>query len=345
MATTSQSWWPTGSSVDVSVLPAGSVPMDNELVELAAAACARGLAPLPAISPGEARERIIAGNRLCAAGPEIDSVEDLEIPVADDAITVRIYRHGTVELGTLVYFHGGGWVTGGLGYADELLRFLARDTGLKVMSVDYRLAPEHPFPRPLEDAYSALVWASQHLAVNDFLAVGGDSAGGNLAAACAVRARDENGPQLGLQVLLYPVVDHDFTRPSYEACATSFPLGRADLEYCFAQYVPDVPQRNLPTVSPLRVPEKAGLPPALVVVAGHDPLHDEGIAHAAQLEEAGVPVSLLEYPALCHGFLRFTGAAEACRAARDQVTATLGCLVNEISGRSAALASQMSPES
>jgi acetyl esterase len=303
--------------------------MDDELVQLAAAGRARGLAPLPAISAAEARARIAAGNRLCAAGPEIDSVEDLRIPAGDDSIELRVYRHGTAPLGTLVYFHGGGWVTGDLEYADELLRFLASDTGLTVVSVDYRLAPEHPFPIPLEDARAALTWTSRHLAEDGMLIVGGDSAGGNLAAACVHRAQDEHRPRIDLQVLIYPVVDSDFTRPSYDACATSFPLGRADLEYCFSQYVPDVTQRDLPLVAPLRAPELDGLPPALVVVAGHDPLHDEGVAYATRMAEAGPGARLLEFPALCHGFLRFTGASGACATARDVVTTALRDLVEE----------------
>lgn len=298
--------------------------MDVELVRLAAAGRARGLAPLPAISPSEARERIVAGNRLCAGGPELNRVEDVEIPVRDGTITVRVYSDASAPGATLVYLHGGGWITGDLGYSDELLRFLVKDgAGLTVVSVDYRLAPEYPFPTPLDDAYTALVWASEHVAGTGLLAVGGDSAGGNLAAACAVRARDEDGPRLALQVLVYPVLDHDFGTPSYNACASSFPLGRADLEYCFDQYVPEVDRRNSPEVSPGRLPDLRGLPEAVAVVAGHDPLHDEGVEYAARLMAAGAPVALLDYPELCHGFLRFTGAAEACVVARDELTAAV----------------------
>lgn len=309
---------------------AAAVPMDAELQQLASAGRARKLAPLPAITPDEARERIVAGNRLCAAGPEIDSVEDVAVQVKDGEINVRVYRHGN-PLATLVYFHGGGWITGDLGYSDELLRFLARDTGLTVVSVDYRLAPEHPYPTPLEDAYTALLWAADTVAGKDgHLVIGGDSAGGNLAAACAIRARNEDGPALALQVLLYPVLDHDFTQLSYDLCATSFPLGRADLEHCWDQYLAEVGARNSSLASPAREGDLVGLPEALVVVAGHDPLHDEGAAYAARLHEAGIAVRLEEYPELCHGFLRFTGAAAACRTARDQVTASIGDAVRRV---------------
>ena len=212
--------------------------------------------------------------------------------------------------------------------ADEFLRCIAKDTGLTVVSVDYRLAPEQPHPAPLVDAFTALLWASEKFASEGILAVGGDSAGGNLAAACAVRAAQERGPQLDLQVLIYPVLDHDFNRPSYETCATAFPLGRADLVYCFDQYVPDEGRRPSPLVSPARLSDPSVLPPALIVVAGHDPLHDEGVAHASRLEEHEVPVTLLDYAELCHGFLRLTGAVEACGTARDEITAQIGQAVS-----------------
>jgi acetyl esterase len=307
--------------------------MHSDLAALAEAVEARGNAPLPAISAAEARERIVAGNALCSAGPELDAVDDLTIPTRDGTVGVRVYRHGSAQLGTLVYLHGGGWITGDLGYADEILRFLARDAALTVVSVDYRLAPEHPFPTPLQDAYAALVWASENVAGGGALMIGGDSAGGNLAAACSVLAVQEGGPQLDLQVLIYPVLDHDFDRSSYDMCATSFPLGRVDLVYCFDQYVPDAARRDSPLVSPARFEDPASLPPALMVVAGHDPLHDEASAYAVRLEQAMVPVSLLEYPALCHGFLRFTGAARACTTAREELTTAVKDAVTRVAHR------------
>ena len=308
--------------------------MDRQLEQLSAAARLRGLPPLPAISPDEARERIVAGNRLCADGPEVASVEEVVIPVRDGTIDVRVYRHCESPLGTLVYLHGGGWITGELGYADELLRFLARRTGLTVVSVDYRLAPEVPYPGPLDDAYAALLWAADTVADGDGLVlVGGDSAGGNLAAACAVRARDEHGPQVDLQVLLYPVLDHDFSHESYRTCANSFPLGRSDLEYCWDQYLPDTGERNSPLASPGRSADLSGLPEALIVIAGHDPLHDEGASYAQRLQAAGIVAHLHEYPELCHGFLRFTGAAQACRTARDEVVAAVGSAVRRLASR------------
>jgi acetyl esterase len=322
--------------VEIEPVAASSVAMDPELVALSEAARSRGLAPLWAISPEEARDRIVAGNQACAGGPELDEVGDVQIPVSGGGISLRIYRSGASSNRTLLYLHGGGWITGELGYADEICRFLARDTGTNVVSADYRLAPEHRFPVALEDAYAALLWTADNVSGDGVLGIAGDSAGGNLAAACAAQARGEGGPRLALQVLIYPVVDHDFARPSYRACANAFPLGRADLEYCFDQYVPDRWLRDDQRVSPIRLATHAGLPPAIVVVAGHDPLHDEGVDHAARLVDGGVPVTLLDFPSLSHGFLRFTGAVSAAAAAREQITSALEGLFRTCNAQAAA---------
>jgi acetyl esterase len=305
-------------------VPAGSSPLEPGLAALATAGRERGLPPLPAITPVAARERIVAGNRLCAAGPDLPSVEDVAIPVAGGQITLRIYRPKTEDGGALLYVHGGGWITGELGYADELCRFLARGAGATVVSVDYRLAPEHQFPVPLEDVWAALLWTAEHVAGDGPLGIVGDSAGGNLASACTLRARDRGGPGLAYQALLYPVVDSDLDRPSYVSCREAFPLGRADLVHCFDLYAPDAKARASAEVSTIRAASLAGLPPAVVVTAGHDPLHDEGRAYADRLTEAGVSVTLIEHPTLCHGFLRFTGASTASAAARDSLVSVIG---------------------
>lgn len=314
-------------------LAAASVPMDAELTTLAEAGRARGLAPLPAITVAEARERIVKGNALCASGPQVASVVDLTVPVGGGVIGVRVYSPEARPAATLVYFHGGGWITGELGYPDELCRFLAADAGLRVVSVDYRLAPEHPFPGPLEDAWAAIQWTARTYDDTP-LGIAGDSAGGNLAAVCTHRARD-HGLDLRFQVLVYAVTDSDLERESYVSCATAFPLGRADLAYCFDRYAPDPGQRASAEVSPVRAADLSGLPPALVVVAGHDPLHDEGVAYAARLVDAGVPTELVEHPTLCHGFLRFSGASAAVRSARDDLVASVRRLADESRGRHA----------
>jgi acetyl esterase len=319
---TSRATPPAAAAGSVDAFPgfhaAASQPLDPGLDALRQGRDASGASPMTQASVAENRERIVAGHRLCSAGPEIAKVEELSVPAEGDrpAVPVRVYTPGEDVAATLVYLHGGGWFTGDLDYPDELCRFLARDAGLRVVSVDYRLAPEHPYPLPLDDAEAALVWAAAEFP-DVPLGISGDSAGGNLAAATLLRARG-GGPDVAFQMLVYPVTDSDFDRDSYRACEHGFPLGRADLEHCFAHYAPDPAVRAGVEVSPVRA-DLTGMPPALVVVAGHDPLHDEGVAHAARLREAGVPVTLMDHPTLCHGFLRFTGASPASAAARDEL--------------------------
>lgn len=292
--------------------------MDPELVALADAASTSGRAPLPDISLTEARERIMAGNRMCAAGPAIRSVKDHDVRAAHGPLGVRVYEDAGDPAATLVYAHGGGWITGDLDYADELCRFLARDAGLRVVSVDYRLAPEHPHPAPLEDLRAAWDWTVENWRDAGPLGIAGDSAGGNLASVTAIETCGLVGRAPDFQVLLYPVTDSNFTNDSYTACAGAFPLGRADLEYCFEQYSDPLSWSD-PRVAPLMTPDLTELPPSLVVTAGHDPLHDEGVALAQRLDEASVPTEVMDFPTLCHGFLRFTGASAACRHARSTI--------------------------
>ena len=260
----------------------------------------------------EMRQRVAAGNALCAAGPDLET-EDVSL----GGVRARVY-HGAPGR-TLVWFHGGGWVTGDLDYSDELCRFLARDAKCTVVSVDYRLAPEHPYPAALDDVRTVLA------SFDGLLAVGGDSAGGNLAAVCA----REHRSRLAFQVLVYPVTDHDFTRPSY---LRDSPLGAEAVRWFWDLYVPDVSLRDRPDVSPLRA-DLAGLPPAHIVVAGNDPLHDEGIAYADSLRVAGVPVTVTDYPSQVHGFFRLTGADPAARAAVPEFTDAVATLFDRAMGR------------
>ncbi len=252
----------------------------------------------------EMRQRVAAGNALCAAGPDVDTEE-----VSLGGVRTRIYYGAPGR--TLVWCHGGGWVTGDLEYSDELCRFLARDAKCTVVSVDYRLAPEHPYPAALNDVRTALT------SLDGLVAIGGDSAGGNLAAVCA----REHCSRLAFQVLVYPVTDHDFAGPS------DLPLG-----WFWDNYVPDVSMRDHPDLSPLRA-DLAGLPPAHIVVAGNDPLHDEGIAYADSLRVAGVPVTVTDYPSLVHGFFRLTDADPAARAAVPELANTVATLFDRATGK------------
>ena len=179
-----------------------------------------------------------------------------------------------------------------------------------VVSVYYRHAPEHPYPAAIEDAYAATVWSAEHAreigADVARLAVCGDSAGGNLAAAVTLKAR-EHGPRIAFQNLVYPVVDHDFTRPSYEENSAGFGLSRDTMQWYWDQYAPNAEDRLNPLASPLRATDLAGLPPAFIQTAEYDPLRDEGEAYAARLRDAGVAVTVKRYDGVIHGFIGQSG--------------------------------------
>ena len=301
--------------------PAGAshAALDPELQRLARAASATGAPPLTELTANQLRDRVRAGNASCAGGPRMYAVDDVTVPAGGHRLAVRSYQPRPEPRRTLVYFHGGGWVSGDLDYSDGVCRFLAAACDCRVLSVDYRLAPEHRYPAAHEDAYTALDWAAGLLPSGGSLGVAGDSAGGNLAAAAALMARDRGGPALSLQLLIYPVLDHDTDRESYRRNAASFPIGEAELSWFWDKYAPDPVQRAVPALSPMRAPDVRALPPTQLVVAGHDPLHDEGVAYAERLHRAGVPVRLLDYPALTHGFLRFTAVAAAARTAQGEL--------------------------
>ncbi len=258
------------------------------------------------------------GMFLTMAGGEPQPVFAIEDHNAD-GVPVRVYRPSPdAGLGVFVVFHGGGWVIGSMAEFDVIARQLANASNAIVVSVDYRLAPEHPYPAPLDDCWTALQWTAAHTAElggdPSRLAVGGDSAGGNLAAVCARRARDEGGPELALQVLVYPVCDCDFDTPSYLSNAEGYLLEREEMQWFFDCYTDggthDPKQES---ISPLRAGDLRGIAPALVITAEYDPLCDEGEAYAARLREAGVPVEQRRYDGLIHGFFGLSAAFDASR--------------------------------
>ena len=245
-----------------------------------------------------------------APPPEVARVEDLVLPLPGRDIPARLYvPAGADETPPLVvFYHGGGWVIGTLDTHDATCRQLARESGAAVLSAGYRLAPEHPFPTPLDDCYDALVWAASHgqtLGVDATrLAVAGDSAGGNLAAAVAIRARDEGGPALRHQALAYPVTCNSFSHASYEENGDgSYFLSEDAMRWFWQHYLGSGTTGHVPLASILGTPDLAGLPPATVITAEHDPLRDEGMAYAARLGEAGVKVDSAVAPGMIHGFL------------------------------------------
>jgi acetyl esterase len=271
---------------------------------------AAGAPPLWELSHDEARAGVDANAAIIPAGPELESVRDIVIPSQAGGMTARVYSPSASAPGLVVYYHGGGWVVGSLDGWDSSVRALAVASGCDVVSVDYRLAPEHVFPAAADDAYDALVWAASDsgLAGGRPIVVAGDSAGGNLAAVSALRARDSGGPAIALQVLVYPVTDCDLNRRSYqEYNGDELILNRRDMAWFWDHYAPDPAARVNPYASPLRATSLADLPPAFIVTAEHDPLRDEGFAYADRLRAARVPVEHRHYGSQIHAFFTFTG--------------------------------------
>lgn len=274
---------------------------------------ASGAPPLWELTTDEARAGVEANNATIPAGPDLESVRDIVIPSQAGGMPARVYSPSESAPGLVVYFHGGGWVVGSLDGWDSSVRALAAASGCDVVSVDYRLAPEHVFPAAANDAYDALVWAASAggLADGRPLVVAGDSAGGNLAAVAALRARDFGGPPIALQVLVYPVTDSDLDRRSYrEYDGDEYIVNRRDMAWFWDRYAPDPAARANPYASPLRASSLAGLPPAYLVTAEHDPLRDEGFAYADRLRVARVPVEHRHYGSQIHGFFSFTGVLD-----------------------------------
>jgi acetyl esterase len=253
------------------------------------------------------------------------SVEDLKIPGRQGQIPIRIYTaEGSGVRPVIVYYHGGGWVVGNLETHDNVAGYLANASGGIVVSVDYRLAPEHPFPAAVEDAYAALEWASGNAAQlggdPGRIAVAGDSAGGNLAAVVSLMARNEDGPRVSCQALIYPVTDLlSFETGSHRDFAAGFFLTKEAMEWFRSHYLQDPEDRRNPYASPLLAQDHGNLPPAVVVTAQFDPLRDEGEAYAAKLGQAGVPVEVIRYDGMIHGFVSFLGLLDQAEDALDRV--------------------------
>ncbi|OMC37194.1 MULTISPECIES: alpha/beta hydrolase [Mycolicibacterium] len=280
-----------------------------------------GFPPVHTMTGAQARTAI---RSRFVANPEpepVASVTDHQVPVDNGRIDVRIYRPDVSEpLPMLVYAHGGGFVFCDLDSHDGLCRNLANLIPAVVVSVAYRLAPEHRWPTAAEDLYAATRWASERAtefgADPSRVAVGGDSAGGNLAAVTTLMARDRGEPQLAGQLLLYPVIAADFDTESYRLFGRGFYNPRPALQWYWDQYVPQVGDRQNPYASPLHG-DLSGLPPAVVVLAGHDPLRDEGIAYADALESAGVPTTRCTFDGGIHGFMTMPMLDIAHRARRQ----------------------------
>ncbi len=280
--------------------------------------------------PPEAREDLERWSRIVAgSAATMAKIEDLSVPGPLGAVPIRVYTpvRESRPLPVLVYYHGGGWVLGGFETHDTTLRNLAAAARCVVVAVDYRLAPEHKFPAPLEDAFAAYRWVRGNVLQlgGDLarVAVGGDSAGGNLATVVAALSVAREVPRPCFQLLLYPVTDLSAEAPSYELFADGFFLSRDMMRWFRGHYLVDEAQSRDPLVSPLLAEDLSGLPPAYVATAGYDPLHDEGKAYAERLLEAGVEVFYRDYPGLIHGFLALSSLVHTAAEAFDDTVAAL----------------------
>lgn len=264
------------------------------------------------MSVPECREAYVNSRKALQPDPiEIDEVRDLEMPGPAGAIALRLYRNRPAGRDraqpVIVYFHGGGWVIGDLDSHDTVCRELAARSGATLVAVDYRLAPEHVFPAAVEDAVAATRWVSENAAELGVdpgrLAVAGDSAGGNIAAVAAIDARDNGGPKIAFQALIYPVTDFDLTRRSYAENGDKPPVKTTTMAWFRDLYLANPEDQTDWRAAPVHARDLSGLPPALVLTAGYDPLRDEGKAYANALDAAGTPCRYVCYEGQIHGFL------------------------------------------
>ncbi len=295
-----------------------------------------GRPPYETVSPAEARELYLKGRVVSnPEPPELASVEPLTIPSPAGSIPARIYTPTRLRKANglapgLVFFHGGGWVIGDLDSHDVVCRKLADEGELMVVSVDYRLAPEHKFPAAVDDAIASTKWIAENAKQFGIdalrLMVGGDSAGGNLAAVVAISARDGNGPDIAGQVLIYPAIDFAMTHPSHKEPETSILLTHSVIRWFRDHYLSGAADVHDWRASPARARTLIGLPPAYVLTAGADPLRDEGDEYARRLKEAGVAVTHRSFPGQFHGFFTMGKLLQQANVAAGEIGVWLKAL-------------------
>ncbi len=304
------------------------MPIDPQAQVVLDQMAALGLAALDTLSPEDARRQSEMRRASAPPGDPVHHVENRSIPGPGGEIPVRVYRPSDERsLPALVYFHGGGWVLGNLDSHDATCRSLTNGGQCVVISVDYRLAPESKFPAAADDAFAATTWVAENAASLGIdparIAVGGDSAGGNLAAAVTLMAKEQGGPSIVYQVLLYPVTDYDFDTASYQSNAEGYMLTKRSMIWFWNHYLADPADGQNPYASPLRATDLSGLPPALVMTAEFDPLRDEGAAYAERLQQAGVPVVYTDYPGMIHGFFGMALILDKAKQAVGEVCGAL----------------------
>ena len=300
--------------------------LDPQARALLDAAKASGAPEMWELTPDQARVEYLRRTERVRADVDIYRVEDRQIPGAVQTIKVRVYTpqvsQEQASLPVLVWYHGGGFVIGDLDSHDCACRALANQTECLVVAVDYRLAPEHKFPGAVEDCEAALQWVAAHATElggdPGRIAVGGDSAGGNLAAVVALLAREKGGPKLCFQLLIYPCVAPEPETPSHHQFAEGYLLTRKTITWFFKQYLRSSKDTLDPRYAPLEEKDLSSLPPSLVIVAGFDPLRDEGVDYAKALIDAGNKVTLSNYEGMIHGFYLMGGMIDKANQAIEE---------------------------
>ncbi|HLI19589.1 MAG TPA: alpha/beta hydrolase [Stellaceae bacterium] len=294
-------------------------PFVAQMLEMMRASPWKGVA---ASTPEEARKFFAARAAQAGAAPDVGKVNDLDIPTRSGAIKGRLLMPKDGKPTSLVvFYHGGGWVIGSIDDCDFIARFMIARTNCAALLVEYRLAPEHPYPTPLDDCWDGLQFAAQEAArLSVPIVLAGDSAGGNLATVCALLARDRGGPKIALQILMYPVCDCDMETPSYRENGKGYVLTAADMGWFYDHYLKgDKAKRADPLISPLRALTLAGLPPALIMSAEYDVLRDEAETYGKRLAAAGVKVWVKRYLGMTHGFIRLQNFVDVARTGMDDI--------------------------
>jgi acetyl esterase len=308
------------------------MPLDPKVRAFLDQLVATGMPPFESLPVADARRVMETFREMSPPGQAVAHVEDRRLPGPAGDIPVRVYTPvGDGPRPVLVFFHGGGWVIGSIETHDNTCRALANAIPAVVVSVDYRLAPEHKFPAAAEDCYAATRWVAANAAAigadGNRLAIGGDSAGGNLAAVVALMAHDRGGPRIAHQTLIYPATDAGMDTPSQCENAEGYLLTREAMVWFWGHYLRSDEDKTNPLAAPLRAPNLRGLPPAHVLTAEFDPLRDEGEAYAARLREAGVPVTLKRWDGVIHGFFGMTGIIDQSGPAIAEVAAAVRAAV------------------
>ncbi|GAC1350026.1 MAG: alpha/beta hydrolase [Ktedonobacteraceae bacterium] len=305
------------------------MPLDPQAQVLLDSVAAYGMPPMHSLSVADARQAIFAMGAMGGEPEPVANIEDREIPGPEGTIPIRIYTpEGKGPFPVLVFFHGGGWVIGNIESHDVMCRSLTNAADCITVSVDYRLAPEYKFPAAPEDCYAATQWVAANAGTFNGdptrIAVGGDSAGGNLAAVVALMARDRGGPSLVYQLLIYPATDYYLPgTPSIYENAEGYLLTRDDMIWFLGHYLPSEAEAKHPYAFPLQAKDLSGLPPAMVITAEFDPLRDEGEIYTARLQKVGVVATATRYYGMIHGFLSLAGALDQGRQALADAAAGL----------------------